>query len=292
MIECVVDGGALLGECPVWSDREQVLYWVDIDGRAVHRYDPSNGEDHARSTPGRPGSFALTRTEGRLLLAMEHRLGWFDWPSGEFTHWLDLEPAGTGNRLNDGRCDPAGRFWVGSMHEDTRAGRSTGLLHRVDPDGTAAVVRGAIGVSNGLAFDDHRMFFADSPRRTVWTFDFDVATGEATGERVFFEFDGLPGKPDGACLDADGCYWIACVYGWAVARVTPAGTVDLLIELPVEKPTMPAFGGPARNVLFVTSIGSGGSMGSAPDQPLAGGLFAIDAGVTGVPEPEYAGDPP
>ncbi len=292
MIQTAVGPGALLGECPVWSEREQRLYWIDIDGKAVHRYDPTSGRDETRRTPGRPGSLALTPETGRLLLAMEHQVGWFDWEAGGFAPWLDLEPAGTGNRLNDGRCDRSGRFWVGSMFEDTSAWRSTGLLHSVDAGGSISVARQEIGVSNGLAFspDGSTMYFADSPLGTVWAYDYDAATGGMSGEREFLRFDDvLPGKPDGACVDADGCYWIACVYGWALARITPAGRVDRVIEVPVEKPTMPAFGGPGLDTLFVTSIGGGGSTPSSPGQPLSGAVLAIDAGVSGLPEPAFGG---
>ena len=288
-VECVVPAGALLGECPVWSELEAHLYWVDIDGRAIHRYDPSTNHDDRRDVPGRPGSIALTEAPGRLLVALEDRLVWFDWGSGSCEPWIRLEPEGTGNRLNDGRCDLAGRFWVGSMFDPTAARRFTGLLHRVSPGGEVATVRSEIGVANGLAFspDGSTMYFADTPRETVWAYDYDLTTGEATNERVFLDFTGLPGRPDGACVDADGCYWIACVYGWAVIRVTPDGVVDRRIALPVEKPTMPAFGGRDRSILFVTSIGDGGSRPSAPGQRDAGGLFAIETGARGLVEPRF-----
>jgi sugar lactone lactonase YvrE len=286
-VECVVPAGALLGECPLWSERERLLYWVDIKGRQIHRYDPTTGVDEQRSVPGRPGSIALTARDGHLLVAMERSLAWFDWVVGGCEDWIVLEEE-SGNRLNDGRCDPVGRFWVGSMFTPTSAGRSTGMLHRVTPDGDAVTVRTGIGVANGLAFspDGGTMYFADTPRETVWAYDYDVATGQLAGERVFLDFGPLPGRPDGACVDQDGCYWIACVDGWAILRVTPDGRVDRRIDLPVEKPTMPAFGGEALSTLFVTSIGQGGSTPPAPGQ-LAGGLFAIETGTRGLVEPRF-----
>ena len=279
---------ARLGECPLWSPREARLYWVDIDGRAIHRYDPESGEDEVRETRGRPTALALTEVPGHLLVAIERGLAFFDWEGAEIRDWQQLEPMSE-NRLNDGRCDPAGRFWVGSMFDPAEAGRSTGSLYRVSPDGTAATVRTEVGVSNGLAFspDGRTMYFADTPRLTVWAFDYDPATGEAANERVFLDFTSLPGRPDGACVDADGCYWIACVFGSAVLRVTPDGKVDRQISLPVEKPTMPAFGGSDLSTLFITSIGGGGSHTVDPAQPEAGGLFAIDVGVQGLPEPIF-----
>jgi sugar lactone lactonase YvrE len=293
VVECIVRGPALLGECPLWSESEQVLYWIDIDGRAIHRFDPADGRDELRHLPGRPGSIALTVEPGRLLMATEHRLAIVDWQTGTVEPWLDLEPAETGNRLNDGRCDRMGRFWVGSMFDPSSAGRSTGMLHRVDSEGTATTVRTGIGVANGLAFSPNgqTMYFADTHRETVWAYDYDGASGEATNERLFLDFGrpDLPGRPDGGCVDAEGHYWIACVYGWAVLRVSPEGEVVRRIEMPVEKPTMPAFGGPAMTTLFVTSIGLGGSRPLAPGQPDAGGLFAIATDVTGIAETPFGG---
>jgi sugar lactone lactonase YvrE len=131
------------------------------------------------------------------------------------------------------------------------------------------------------------MYFADTSRRTVWAYDFDPDDGRPSNERVFVDFSTLPGRPDGACVDADGGYWIACVYGWAVARVTPDGRVDRLIEVPVEKPSMPAFGGRDMTTVFVTSIRRG--VADEPRQLDAGGLFAFDAGVRGLPEHVFAG---
>ena len=133
------------------------------------------------------------------------------------------------------------------------------------------------------------MYWADTRRCMVWAFDYDVSTGRRSHQRPFLDFDLLPGLPDGACVDADGCYWVACVYGWAVLRATPDGVVDRIIELPVEKPSMPAFGGVGLDTLYVTSISSGGSAPAAPDQPLAGALLAIDVGVIGLTEPRFAG---
>lgn len=280
---------ALLGECPLWSDLEARLYWIDIDGRAIHRYDPATGVDEQRSVPGRPGSIALTSVPGRLLLSIEQSLAFFDWESGSCRTWRALEPGGTGNRLNDGRCDGSGRFWVGSMFDPAAARRFSGMLHRVEPDGRTTTTRTGVGVANGLAFspDGATMYFADTHRETVWAFDYDVASGDASDERVFLDFSGLPGRPDGACVDQDGCYWIACVYGWAVLRVTPRGAIDRQIDLPVEKPTMPAFGGPGLSTLFVTSIGGDGSQPSPAGQRNPGGLFAIETGTRGLAEPRF-----
>jgi sugar lactone lactonase YvrE len=290
---CVLPARAQLGECPIWSADEDRLYWVDIDGRAVHRFDPATGIDEVRTTAGRPGSIALTHTPGTLLLAMEGRLGSFAFDDGTWRDWVQLEPDGNGNRLNDGRCDPAGRFWVGTMHDPAAANEATGSLYRVEPDGTTSVVRSEIGVPNATAFspDGRTMYFADTHRDVVWAYDYDLETGRQTNERVFLDFAELPGRPDGACVDEDGGYWIACVYGSAVLRMTPGGAVDQRVTLPVLKPTMPAFGGPDRSTLFVTTIGGGGSHTVDPSQPEAGGIFAVETRFRGLPETRFAGGP-
>ena len=153
------------------------------------------------SAPGRPASLALTDKPERLLVAIEGRLAFLDWTSATWTDWIVLEAADLRNRLNDGRCDPAGRFWVGSMSDPAIASGdgprpATGLLHRVEADGAAVTVRSGIGVTNGLAFapDGRTMYFADTHRDTVWAYDYDVSTGEATNERVFLDFESTPGQ--------------------------------------------------------------------------------------------------
>ena len=285
---------AALGESPVWCPEEVILYWVDIDGKTIHRHDPATGTHGTRSIAGRPGSIALTSTPGRLLIASEHRLLELDWDTGAVTPFVDLEPASTGNRLNDGCCDSSGRFVVGSMCADTNAGRTTGTLHRIHHSGEVETLRTHIGVTNGLAFDvtRNRMYFADTPTERVLVFDYEPSTGALSNQRLFFDYHKYPGKPDGACVDADGCYWSASVYGWALLRITPDGDVDCRIELPIQKPSMPCFGGANLDTLFVTTIGAGGTIPSEPgrDGFEPGATLAIEGlGVEGIVEPRFAG---
>ncbi len=289
MIERITTNPDLLGECPVWDSESDVLWWVDIEGGAVRRYDPGLGTLESRELAARPGSLALTTRPGRLLIAMEHQVGWFDWATGSWDAWQDLEPPETGNRLNDGRCDPVGRFWVGSMFERTAEQRFTGLLHRLESSGTSSTERSGLGVSNGLAFSPEGtvMYHADTFEETVWLYDYDLATGERSNERVFTEFVDLPGRPDGACMDADGCYWTACVGGSALARLTPRGDVDRVVELPLTYPTMPAFGGPGLSTLFVTSLRR--DTAAPQDGDHDGHLLALDVGISGIPEPRFQG---
>ena len=285
---------AALGESPVWCPEEVILYWVDIDSKTIHRHDPATGTHGTRSIDGRPGSIALTSTPGRLLIASEHRLLELDWDTGAVTPFVDLEAASTGNRLNDGCCDSSGRFVVGSMYADTNAGRTTGTLHRIHHSGKVETLRTHIGVTNGLAFDTtrNRMYFSDTPTEQVLVFDYEPSTGALSNQRLFFDYHKYPGKPDGACVDADGCYWSASVYGWALLRITPDGDVDCRIELPIQKPSMPCFGGANLDTLFVTTIGVGGTIPSEPgrDGFEPGATLAIEGlGVKGIVEPRFAG---
>lgn len=288
--ELVLDVGAKLGESPVWSPELGVLYWVDIEGRAVHAFSPDTGNDRAWPFEMRPSAIGRTRDPSRLLVAAENEMVWLDLDSGDVTKWLTLEEPRFDVRLNDGRCDPVGRFWIGGMYDPTSAREFVAYLHRVEPDGTSTTVRDKVGCANGLAFspDGTTMYWADTLDRTVWAYDYDLATGEQHNERVFLQFGSeLPGKPDGACVDETGCYWIACVGGAAVARITPNGAVDRVVDVPVIRPTMPAFGGPDLDTMFITTIGVRDPVKDGPGPH--GALFAYHPGVRGLPEPVFGG---
>lgn len=286
-VECVWSGGAQLGESPVWSPETGLLYWVDIDGCAVHAFNPRDGTDQIWLVEGRPSAIGRTADPKRLLMAMENALGWLDLATGEYDRWVELEAAQQGVRLNDGRPDPAGRFWVGGMYVPTSAGRFEAFLHRVESDGTFETVRSQVGCANGLAFspDGKTMYWADTLHETVWAYDYDIETGRQSDQRVFLDFGPLPGRPDGACVDETGAYWIACVGGFAVLRITPTGEVDRMIELPVKRPTMPAFGGSSLETVFVTTIGEREPGADGPGEH--GGIYAFDPGVRGLPEPQF-----
>lgn len=283
----------------MWDDRQQVLWWIDIDDRRIHRTDPSTGTDEVCVLAGRPGAIALTDADDRLVAGVEHDLVDVDWPSGIITSRVEVEAADRPTRLNDGRCDERGRFWIGSMQDPVDSGTFAGGFYRVDPEHRSrpdvhVAESDGVGITNGLAFspDGRRMYWADTPKATVWVYDLDLDAGTRSNRREFARFDGsgAPGLPDGACVDADGCYWVACVTGGAVARFAPDGRLDRVIEVPMRMPTMPAFGGTGLDTLFVTSIGGDGGVASAaPDDPMAGALVAIDVGVSGLGEPRFGG---
>lgn len=287
-VQVLCEHRARLGESPVWSQRDGALYWVDVDGSSIQRLDWFSGALESWSMPGRPSCLALTDQPGEFVVGMGAGLISYQSSSGEWEELLGLETV-EGVRMNDGRPDPAGRMWIGSMDErvDDTPDFPAGHLFRVDTDGSVDTYAKQVTTSNGLAFapDGGTMYWTDTQEQVIWAFDYDIDSGEPSGRRALIDFEPLPGKPDGACVDESGCYWVACVYGWAIVRITPDGRLDRTIELPVEKPSMPAFAGPDLDALVVTSISSGGRRPAAPGQPLAGAVLAIEAGVRGIPEP-------
>jgi len=291
-IERVGDTVNTLGECPVWSSKEQVLYWADIEQRQLHRYDPLSETLECRSLQGRPGSFALTAQPGRLAVALETTLGTYDWETEQFDGLAQIEDPAVGNRLNDGRTDHAGRFIVGTMWPVPEDSKFTGGLYRVHSAGTVETLEQDVGIPNGLVFDQERgrMYWADTFHATIWVWDYDLDSGERHNRRMFFNYrerDDARGLPDGAALDADGCYWSASVHGWGLTRITPGGDVDRVIDLPLAMPTMPAFGGSDLSTIFVTSIDGGMVDEKRSGGVPAGALLAVDAGVQGLPEPIF-----
>lgn len=278
---------AKLGESPVWSGRDSTLYWVDVDGMSVQALSWGDAEPEVWSMPGRPSCVALTSDPDRFVVGMGAGLIEYRTSTMRWNELVALETT-EGVRMNDGRPDAAGRMWIGSMDErdDAVSGFPAGHLFRVDRDGCVDAMVDGVATSNGLAFapDQRTMYWTDTQAQVIWAFDYDVSSGAATNRRVFFDATDVPGKPDGACVDSDGCYWLACVYGWRVVRITPDGRIDRSIDLPVEKPSMPAFAGPNLDTLVVTSISTGGRRPAAPGQPESGALLALDVGISGVPE--------
>lgn len=291
-VTCVVDARAELGEGPLWDAEEQALYWVDIAAGVVHRFDPAAGEDRTWSV-GEPVGCLAVRRSGGLVLATASGFWLYDPGTGDRTQLVDPEEDLPHNRFNDGITDPAGRFWAGTMNEDDDPA-PTGGVYRLDPDRTCHRWTGDMVITNGLAFspDGGTMYVSDSGTSvgTVWACDYDLDSGTPSNRRVFFDTGGRDGRPDGGTVDADGCYWLAAVGGGRVLRLTPAGTVDRVVEMPVEMVTKPMFGGPDLDVLYVTSLSTGLSEEALARQPHAGGLFAVTGlGVQGVPQTRFAG---
>ncbi len=220
---------------------------------------------------------------------MEHDIGFFDPERGTFETRATPEAGEADNRFNDGRCDRRGRFFAGSMHEPRT--RDAGVLWRFDTLGVATAIAGGVTVANGLAWspDDRLMYWADTFTQRIWTFDYDIDSGTVANRRLWLDAaSNAVGFPDGAAVDAEGCYWSARYMGGAVVRFTPDGRVDRVIEVPTERVTMCAFGGADLRTLYITTAWNRMTDAERAADPHAGGLFAIDAGVTGLPEPRFA----
>jgi sugar lactone lactonase YvrE len=297
--EVAVPPVAALGEGPRWDAASGTLLWVDIVGRAVHRYDPRSGADERRQVGDIP-SLALPRIDGGVLVGM---------PGGVYTLEAASVPEGgpagpqagsvagppplvpieadrPGNRTNDGACDPAGRLWVGTMARDEAS--PTAGLYRVGLDLSVTRVLHGTTISNGLGWspDGATFYFIDSPTRRVDAFDCDPATGALANRRplAVVEVDGA--VPDGMSVDSEGCLWVALHGGWGLRRFAPDGELLAEVRLPVARITSCCFGGPELRDLYVTTRRDGLGDAELAQQPLAGALLRLDSGVAG--QPTYA----
>ena len=293
--ELIVDAQNATGESPVWVASEQALYWVDIPNRELLRWKASDAS--VTRWAGDQMIACIARRDGdanRWVAGMED--GIFDiapQPDGtlQATRLAGAAHANTGMRFNDGRCDRQGRFWAGTMVMDMAAGIPAGALYRFDGSSSGTVLNAQLQdlvVPNGLGFspDGRTMYLSDSHPsvQAIWAFDYDIDSGTPSNRRLFVDMNQYPGRPDGAAVDVDGCYWICGNDAGLIHRFTPDGRLDRSLEVPVKKPAMCAFGGPGLDTLFVTSIRPGGDLS---DQPLAGGLFALRPGVSGLEEPRF-----
>ncbi|WPN45010.1 MULTISPECIES: SMP-30/gluconolactonase/LRE family protein [unclassified Pseudomonas] len=290
--ELIVDARNAVGESPVWVPEENALYWVDIPAGTLQRWSADSGQVDAWKAPQ------------MLACITRHRDG--GWVAGMETGFFHLHPRDDGNldiqllahvdharpdmRLNDGRCDRQGRFWAGSMVLNMGDNAADGTLYRYSAGQRGPVDAQLSGfiVPNGLGFspDGRTMYLSDSHPQVqqIWAFDYDIDSATPSNRRVFVDMNQFCGRPDGAAVDADGCYWICANDAGLIHRFTPDGQLDRSLAVPVKKPTMCAFGGPRLDTLFVTSIRPGDDH---DPQSLAGGVFAIDPGVKGLPEPRF-----
>lgn len=275
----------VLGESPLWDERSRALLWVDIRLPAIRRLDATSGRVQTWSMPEMVGCIALTSDERRLLVAMGDAVSLFDLDRGTFQAVATLPERPDGHRFNDGRCDRQGRFWVGTMHNVTRA--PEGTLYRLDGRRLVPVRRG-LCIPNSLCFapDGGTMYFADSLHHAITSHDYDVATATPGVGREFARTE-PPGFPDGATVDAEGFVWSAQFRASRVVRYAPDGRVDRVVPMPVDKPTCVAFGGPNLDILYITTASQHMSAEEMAAQPLAGALLAMDPGVRGLPEPRF-----
>ena len=288
-IECVVDCKNVLGEGPVWCPDEQALYWVDIKGKLINRLTPASGKVETWPVEEEPGSIAL-RKDGGMIVAFYGGFRVYDIATGKGETILEIETETQRSRLNDGRCDRQGRFWAGSM--DDLMKEPLGGLYRLDTDYSVHKAESDIICSNSIAFspDGATMYYADLGIDTIWSYDLDTTTGAISNRRVFASTKDMRGSPDGSAVDSDGYLWNAMWDGWCLARWAPDGTLDRTIDLPVQRPTCPMFGGSDLTTIYLTCASIFLSEKELTKQPQAGGVFAINGtGATGLPEPRFAG---
>ncbi len=282
--EVALEVACRLGEGPVWDEREQELYFVDIVAETVHAYRPADGA-HRSFSVGRPVGAVVLHEGGGLVLAAHDAFFVAERDGSELRRFGEVEVDGARVRFNDGKVDPWGRFLAGTM--DWAQRDPIGSLYMLAGDGAVTALLEGVTISNGLAWapDAKTLYYIDTPRLCVDAFDLDPGTGRLSNRRVAVTFEG--GKPDGMAIDDDGCLWVAMWDGSRVERVDPRNGHHLdVVELPTSHVTSCAFGGPGLDELYITSAGEGLS------EPHAGDLFVARPGVSGPPAHRFKLRPP
>lgn len=279
---------ALLGEGPIWDERSACLYWVDILGKRLMRID-EHGHVESRQMEVYVGAIALREGNG-LVLATQQGFQYYDWSTGLLERISDPESEKPGNRFNDGKCDPAGRFWAGTMSLSSKMNQ--GALYRLDADQSVHTMLEGVSISNGLAWshDHKRMYYIDTPTSQVVSFDYDRMTGSIANPQAVLAIPSSEGYPDGMTIDAEGNLWIAHYGGFQVSRWNPdTGQQIDKIQLPVPYVTSCTFGGKDRNILYITTAREGLTEEQLEKYPQAGALFQVQTDVTGGNTYRYTG---
>jgi L-arabinonolactonase len=278
----------MVGEGPVWDVEEQALYFVDIVGRKVHRFDPASGATRSWNVPSVIGSMAL-RQAGGAIVALKDGIHALDLDSGALEP-IALPQQAPRVQFNDGKVDRRGRFVVGSGDSDLRDTQYVGTLYSLDSDRGLTALDHGIAIANGPCWspDDATFYFSDSLPYSIFAYDYDIETGAVANKRLFADTRELGGIPDGATVDSDGLMWMAICEGAKVVAFRPDGKVERVIPMPVKLPASVMFGGPDLDQLFITTIDP--TLLGRPPEDGGGDLFVIDGlGARGLPEPRYAG---
>ncbi|MBC7619455.1 MAG: SMP-30/gluconolactonase/LRE family protein [Candidatus Saccharibacteria bacterium] len=289
-VNCVANTSADLGESPVWSVQEQSLYWADINRGLIHCLDNQSGRVRTLEVAEPIGSFALANGGG-FVAGLKSGIWHLDQSGGKVRLLASASAAFKHQRLNDGRCDPQGRFWVGAMDESRCQHDSH--LYFLDEDGRCTTKLAGISISNGLAWstDGRWLHHADTPTQTIVAYTYESAGGTIGKARVFHRFEAPDEKPDGAAFDSLGRYWVALYGAGRVTCLSAEGERLFDIEVPCRCPTMVAFGGPNLTTLFVTSARQKRSAVELEQYPMSGAVFAIELDTPGLPEPVWKGVP-
>jgi L-arabinonolactonase len=283
-------GVSQLGESPLWSVREQKLYWVDIDGRRMQRFDPASRQVN-RWDVGDLCCAPAERVAGGFLVALSRKLVFFDPNTGKTSTLIDIpEHEPPKNRFNDATTDAAGRFWIGTMSPHGEPASAS--LYSFEQDKGFEKVETGFFTINGLAFspDSKTMYLSDTRQsvRSIWRFDYDLDSGTPSNRELFVDTATMAGRPDGGAVDSQGFYWMAAIGGGEAVRFAPTGDHDATISLPIKSITKIAFGGPNLGVIYATT-GQKKDESEDPEYP-SGSLLAIyESGYVGVPLPPFAG---
>ncbi len=272
---------AELGECPVWDERENVLWWIDWSQGVVYRSDLTSGASRPYQAGPSLAAVALTPS-GRVALALDHGFAELDPGSGRVRELARAEPAGTASRMCDGKCDARGRFWAGTMALDEQS--PLGALFVMENDGRVRRVLDDVVISNGLCWslDDSRFYYVDSATGRIDVFEFELAGGTIAHRAPFVEIPAEEGTPDGLMIDGDGYLWVALWDGWQVRRYDPLGELDAIVEVPVARPTCCTLGGAGLQDLIITTAMPDGA-DERRAQPLAGSVFRVRVDCPGRP---------
>lgn len=288
--EVVFEAPMQVGECPLWHPEENALYWIDIPGLAIHRVHAETGAHRGWPVPSEPGCIAHCASGG-LLVAMRSGLALLDTGSGQLTAIADAPYDTSKIRFNDGRCDAAGRLWVGTLYDPRD--QQLGALFCVE-HGSVRDSGNRVTVSNGVAFspDSRTLYHSDTTAHKITAYDFDLASGQLGTARIFKQFSkdktgAYGGRPDGAAVDSEGAYWCAMYEGGRILRLSPSGELLSEIALPVRCPTMVAFGGADLRTLYVTSARHNRSHEELTQFPLSGCVLALRVDVPGRVESSY-----
>lgn len=280
---------ALLGEGPVWDDQEQQLYWVDILNGKLMIHDPERNENY-RYDVGEHIGVAVLREKGGLVLALKSGFAFFDTGDQEIKPIRDPEAGLEGNRFNDGKCDPSGRFWAGTMAYNLQKGAAS--LYSLNPDLSVDKKISGVTISNGMAWntDDDIFYFIDTPERAVYAFDYEQETGKIGNRRVVKVLENGEGLPDGMTIDTENKLWIALYNGSKIIRVDPVSGERLFeIALPVPKVTSCTFGGGDLDELYITTAREHMSDEDIEKAPLSGSLFKVKVPFRGKPAFRFTG---
>lgn len=286
-MQCVCDAKATVGEGPTWDSTRASLFWVDIEGRTVHEYHPGRNQDRVINLPDYVGA-VVPRSGNGVMVAMRGGFYHVDLHTELVTLVAPVEADLPDHRFNDGKCDALGRFWAGTVELSEQF--PVGALYCLDRDLSVNTVLHGVTDSNGLGWspDNRTMYYIDSATRNVTAYDFDLTLGALSRPRVAIHID--DGIPDGMTVDSEGMVWIAHWGAFKISRWDP-GNGNLLEELrvPVAQVTSLTFGGPDLRRIYVTSAARGLSVQECLRQPNAGGIFAVDAKVAGLPAYPFAG---